>query len=87
MLRRNRHTVLVLLLAAGAALVAFARPEPQAISWQYRVELGTGLDISGTPQEREAQRRAIEATFNTIAGEGFELIQVLPGGAVFRRPR
>ena len=87
MLRRNRTAVLALLLVAGAALMAFARPEPQAASWQYRVELGMGIDITARPEDREAQRRAIETTLNTIAGEGFELVQVLPGGAIFRRPR
>ena len=87
MLRRHRPVALALLLLAGASLVAFARPAPQAVSWQYRVELGLGIDIAAQPEVRETQRRAIEATLNAIAAEGFELVQVLPGGAVFRRPR
>ena len=87
MLRRNCTSLLALLLLAGAALVAFTRPAPQAASWQYRVELGMGIDITARPEDREAQRRGIETTLNAIAGEGFELVQVLPGGAIFRRPR
>jgi len=87
MFRRHRAASLALVLVSAAALVAFVRPAPQAVVWQYRVELGAGLDVSARPEEREAQRRAIEATLNQIASEGFELVQVLPGGAVFRRPR
>jgi hypothetical protein len=84
---RHRTALLSLAPLAGAALLAFTRPEPQAAAWQYRVEIGAGIDISARPEDQEAQRRAIEARINQIAGEGFELVQVLPGGAVFRRPR
>jgi len=87
MLRRHGLAALALLLVACATLVAFARSEPRAVTWQYRVELGVGIDLAARPEDRENQRRAIEATLNTIAGEGFELVQVMPGAAVFRRPR
>lgn len=85
MFRRHRSVLLCLSLLAGAALLAFTRPGPQA-AWQYGVELGAGIDLGARPEDQEAQRRAIEARINQIAGEGFELVQVLPGGAVFRRP-
>jgi hypothetical protein len=87
MIRRHRSLVLSLALVAGAGLLAFTRPAPQVVAWQYRVELGMGIDIAAQPEEREAQRRGIEATINQIASEGFELLQVVPGGAVFRKPR
>ena len=86
MLRRPLAS-LVLAAVAGAALVAFTRPAPQAVAWQYRLALGGGIDLSANAEAREAQRRDIEATINRIAGEGWELVQVMPGAAVFRRPR
>lgn len=46
-----------------------------------------GLDISARADEQEQQRQRIEAQVNAIAAEGFERVQVVPGGAVFRRAR
>ena len=87
MLGRRPLASLVLAALVGASLVAFTRPAPQAMAWQYRLALGSGIDISANAEAREAQRRDIEATINKIAGEGWELVQIVPGGAVFRRPR
>lgn len=85
--RRTRLATLLLVPAAGALLLAFARPQPQVVSWQYRVERVAGLDISARAEEQEQQRQQIEARLNAIAAEGFELVQAVPGGAIFRRAR
>lgn len=87
MTRRFRLAALCLVPAAAALLLAFARPEPQVAAWQYRLERFAGLDLSARPEEQEQQRRQMEVQLNAIAGEGWDLVQVMPGGAVFRRPR
>ena len=82
-MRNLRPLALVTVFAAGALLVALARPAQQATS--YRVVRYAAIDLSKDAQQQDQQAAALEAQLNGYAGQGWELAFVQGGFAVLRK--
>jgi hypothetical protein len=82
-MRSLRPLALVTVFAAGALLVALARPAPLAS--QYRVVRYGGIDITQPAQKQDEQAAALEAQLNGYAAQGWELAFVQGGFAVLRQ--
>jgi hypothetical protein len=88
----HRPTLIALVLAAasGAALVAFARPAPEArpvAGWEYLVVRGAGIDLGAPPKAQDEQMAAAQGTLNSLGAEGWELSAIQGQFAVLRRGR
>jgi len=82
-MRSLRPLALVTVLAAGALLVALARPAPPATS--YRVVRYAAIDLAQGPEQQDKQAAALEAQLNGYSADGWELAFVQGGFAVLRR--
>jgi hypothetical protein len=82
-MRSLRPLALVTVFAAGALLVALARPAPLAS--QYRVVRFGGIDLAQDVKKQDEQAAAFEAQLNGYAADGWELAFVQGGFAVLRR--
>ncbi|HEX5009569.1 MAG TPA: hypothetical protein VFY71_04140 [Planctomycetota bacterium] len=82
-MRSLRPLALVTVFAAGALLVALARPAAPATA--YRVVRYAGIDISQGPEQQDKQAAALEAQLNGYAGQGWELAFVQGGFAVLKQ--
>jgi hypothetical protein len=82
-MRSLRPLTLVTVFAAGALLVALARPAPLATA--YRVVRYSAIDITLDAKRQDEQAAALEAQLNGYAGQGWELAFVQGGFAVLRK--
>ena len=87
-MRRNvLLAIAALVLVAGFAALLPAQGPQAAVpsAWEYRVILFTEVvDLQQKPAEMAA---ALEARFNELGKEGFDLAKNFNGGIVFKRPK
>jgi len=83
-MRKLRTYTLPITLAAGALLLALARPASQPAS-EYRVVRYAGVDLAQDAKKQDAQVAELQNQLNGYAAEGWELAFVQGGFAILRR--
>jgi len=86
-MRRNvplAIAALILFVGAATLLPAQGQPPEGRPGWEYRVILVT--EVVNLQQKPEAMAAALEARFNELGKDGWEIAENINGGIVFKRP-
>ena len=83
-MRSLRNWILPAAFAAGALLVAFARPSALP-GHEYAVVRYGGVDLSADNKKQDEQVSALQAQLNGYAKDGWELAFVQGGFAILKR--
>ena len=86
-MRRNVPLAIaaLVLLVGSATFLPAQGPTPEVRpEWEYRVILVT--EVVNLQQKPEAMAAALEARFNELGKDGWEIAENINGGIVFKRP-